>query len=176
MALAGLAWFPVMLTSPVLLALGANRDRMLADLLGRSGSAVVLCSAASFGIMAMAASKLLTLPFQMVLSLCFVRRHVSFRWAELCGALWRSAVVTTAAVAGPIGVVSLSGHGFELPAGATILAVFLAGCGWLAGVLVTQHPILLEIRRIARVIGEGTLVRRLRARLASHGAHTQEAR
>ena len=66
MAIAGLAWFPVTLTSPVLLAMGANRDRVMADLIGRSVSALVLCSAAWFGIMAMAASKLVTLPFQMV--------------------------------------------------------------------------------------------------------------
>ena len=84
MAVAGLAWFPVMLTSPVLLAVGANRDRVMADLIGRSVSALVLCSAAWFGIMAMAASKLVTLPFQMVLSLRFVRRHVAFSGHELC--------------------------------------------------------------------------------------------
>ena len=86
--IAGLAWFPVILTSPVLLAVGANRDRVLADFLGRSLSAVVLCSSAYFGIMAMAASKLVTLPYQMILSLYFVRRHVPFRWGELatpCG-------------------------------------------------------------------------------------------
>ena len=44
MAVAGLAWFPVILTSPVLLAVGANRDRVLADFLGRSLSAV-FCAA-----------------------------------------------------------------------------------------------------------------------------------
>ena len=57
MAIAGLAWFPVILTSPVLLAVGANQDRVLADVLGRSLSAVVLCSSAYFGIMAMAAEQ-----------------------------------------------------------------------------------------------------------------------
>jgi lipopolysaccharide exporter len=60
MAIAGLAWFPVTLTSPVLLAVAANRDRVLADLVGRSLSAVVLCSAAYFGVLVMAASKLVT--------------------------------------------------------------------------------------------------------------------
>ena len=78
MAIAGLAWFPVVLTSPVLLAVGANRDRVLADLLGRSVSAAILCGSAWFGIMAMAVSKLVTLPFQMVVSFCFVRRHIAF--------------------------------------------------------------------------------------------------
>ena len=36
MALAGLAWFPVMLTTPVLMAVGANRDRVLAVLVTRA--------------------------------------------------------------------------------------------------------------------------------------------
>ena len=109
MAIAALAWFPVMLTSPVLLAVGANRDRVMADLIGRSVSALMLCSAAWFGIMAMAASKLVTLPFQMVLSLRFVRRHVAFSGRELSAALWKSAVVTTSSAAGPIWVAALSG-------------------------------------------------------------------
>ena len=100
MAVATFAWFPVTLTSPVLLAVGANRDRVMADLWGRSVSAVILCSAAWFGIMAMAASKLVTVPYQMVLSLCFVRRHVRFRWRELGVALWRSAVSRPAARSG----------------------------------------------------------------------------
>jgi O-antigen/teichoic acid export membrane protein len=168
MAAAGLAWFPVMLTSPVLLAVGANRDRVLADLVGRSVSAVVLCSAAWFGIMAMAASKLVTLPFQMVLSLWFVRRHVPFRWREVWVAgLWRSAIVTAGTAVGPVGVVALSGSGFDLPMAATALAVFLAACGWLASVIVTRHPVLPELRKAAEAISEMALVRRLRSRTIS---------
>ncbi len=146
MAVAGLAWFPVILTSPVLLAVGANRDRVLADLLGRSVSAVVLCSLASFGIMAMAVSKLVTLPFQMVVAFCFVRRHIHFRWRELGVALWKSAVVTAGSAAGPVGVVALSGSGFELSVPAAALAALLAVTGWLATALAVRHPVLLELK------------------------------
>jgi O-antigen/teichoic acid export membrane protein len=152
MAVAGLAWFPVMLTSPVLLAVGANRDRVLADLVGRSVSAVVLCSAAWFGIMAMAASKLVTLPFQMVLALCFVRRHIPFRWREVWVALWRSAVVTAGTAAGPISVVALSGSGFDLSIRAATLAMLLAAAGWLMAALAVQHPVLLELSRARRYL------------------------
>jgi O-antigen/teichoic acid export membrane protein len=163
MAAAGLAWFPVMLTSPVLLAVGANRDRVLADLVGRSVSAVVLCSAAWFGIMAMAASKLVTLPFQMVLSLWFVRRHVPFRWREVWVlGLWRSAIVTIGAAAGPAGVVALSDTGFDLSIAATAFAVSLAACGWLASVAVTRHPVMFELRKALEAIVETSTVRRLR--------------
>lgn len=166
MAVAGLAWFPVMLTSPVLLAVGANRDRVVADLVGRSISAVVLCSAAWFGIMAMAASKLLTLPFQMVLSLWFVRRHVPFLWREVwLAGLWRSAVVTAVTAAGPAGVVMLSGTGFDLPIVATALAVLLAAAGWLASVVATRHPVLPELRKAVEAVLETVPAQRLRGRV-----------
>lgn len=152
MAVAGLAWFPVVLTSPVLLAVGANRDRVLADLLGRSVSAVVLCSSAAFGIIAMAASKLVTLPFQMVVTFCFVRRHIPFRWQELRRALWKSAAVTAGSAAGPVGVVALSGSGFDLSVAATALAAALAATGWLATLLAVRHPVLVELRQAAAVL------------------------
>ena len=174
MAIAGLAWFPVVLTSPVLLAVGANRDRVLADLLGRSASAVVLCSSAYFGIVAMAASKLVTLPYQMVLSLCFVRRHVAFRWGELCAAVWKSAVLTASSAAGPICVMTLSEAGFELSIAPTILAALLAAFGWLAGVWLTQHPILLELRRAAVALMGTGFPRSLRGRIVAQSAKAGE--
>jgi O-antigen/teichoic acid export membrane protein len=162
MALAGLAWFPVVLTSPVLLAVGANRDRVLADLIGRSVAAVILCSAAFFGILAMAASKLVTLPFQMVLSLWIVRRHVPFAWGELRGALWKSAAATAGCAVGPVGVLMLSDTGFDLSIAAALAAALLAGLGWLAAILLTQHPVVLELRRAADQIF-GTSLARWRA-------------
>ena len=164
-AIAALAWFPVVLTSPVLLALGATRDRMLADLVGRSGAAIVLCSSAIFGIahfgvMAMAASQLISLPFQMVVALWFVRRHVPFRWLEIPAALWKSAVVTATSAAGPICVVAFPTFSFDLSIAATLLAVAFAAAGWLIGVFVTRHPAALELRQAAEAIGITTLVRR----------------
>lgn len=147
MAVAGLAWFPVYMAQPILLAVGANRDRVLVDLIGRSVSVVGLCSAAFFGIMAMAASKLFTIPFHMVLAFCFVRRHVPFQWPELGAALWKSAVVTAGSAAGPLVVVALSEEGFALSLSQTAVSVSLAGAGWLAAVLLVRHPVLLELRK-----------------------------
>jgi O-antigen/teichoic acid export membrane protein len=164
-AIAALAWFPVVLTSPVLLAVGEVRDRMFADLIGRSGAAIVLCSSAFFGIahfgvMAMAASQLISLPFQMVVALWFVRRHVAFRWREVPLALSRSAVVTATSAAGPICVVALPHFSFDLSMQGTLLALILAGVGWLAGVLATRHPVALELRQAAEAIGAGLSARR----------------
>jgi O-antigen/teichoic acid export membrane protein len=170
MAVAGLAWFPVMLTSPVLLAVGANRDRVTADLVGRSVSALVLCSAAWFGIMAMAASKLVTLPFQMVLSFRFVRRHVAFSGRELAASLWKSAVVTASSTAGPLCVIALSDWSLDLSVTATAAALLFAATGWMVGVLLTRHPVLLELRGIVEHLAKTPFARRLRIRAGSHAA------
>ena len=176
MAIAGVAWFPVYMAQPVLLAVGANRDRVLVDLVGRSVSAVGLCSAALFGILAMAASKLVTLPFHMALSLWFVRRHVSFRWGELGAALWKSAAVTAGAALGPLCVVALSDQGFALSLSATVLAVALAAAGWLAGVFAVRHPVLLEFRRACAELPELPSLGRLPEQTLAPGASAGEAR
>jgi hypothetical protein len=126
--------------------------------------------------MAMAASKLVTLPYQMILSLCFVRRHVPFRWREAGAALWRSAMVTAGTATGPIGVIAMSDFSFDLSMPAAALALLLAATGWVAGVYLTQHPILAELRKTAEAILETTFVRRLHARIVAPGARTGEAR
>jgi hypothetical protein len=138
---------------------------MLADLIGRSGAAVVLCASAYFGVvyfgvMAMAASQLVNLPLQMVVALCFVHRHIAFRWREIPAALWKSAVVTASSAAGPICVVALPEFSFDLSIRGTLLALLLAAVGWLAGVLVTRHPVALELRQAVETIGATSLVRR----------------
>jgi O-antigen/teichoic acid export membrane protein len=176
MAVAGVAWFPVYMAQPVLLAVGANRDRVMVDLVGRSVSAVCLCGAAFFGILAMAASKLVTIPFHMVLSLWFVRRHVPFRWGEVGAALWKSAAVTAGTALGPLCVVAQSDQGFALSLFATVMAVALAGVGWLIGVLVIRHPVLLEFRRVVDELPELPLLRRLLERAVVQSPRAGEAR
>jgi O-antigen/teichoic acid export membrane protein len=174
MAVAGLAWFPDMLTTPVLLAVNANRDRVLAVLLTRSVSGLVLCVSAYFGIVAMAASRLLTLPYQMVLSLYFVRRHTSFQWCDLWSALWKSAVVTASSAVGPAIMVALSDSGLNLSIAATLVAVLLAGAGWFAGVLLTRHPILLEVAKAADGIASTRHWRRLFGRIVAYAPKADE--
>ena len=156
----------------LLLAVGANRDRALVLLLTCPLAAVVLCSAAYFGIMAMAMAQLVTVPYMMFVALYFVRRHVAFRWREVGAALWRSAIVLATSAAGPIGVVVFTDKGFALPISAAVVAVLLASAGWLAGVLVTRHPILLELRNAAGALAATAVARaprRLRGGIAALG-------
>ena len=78
---------------------------------------------------------------------------------------------------GPIGIVALSESGFDLSILATAAAVLLAAAGWLAGVVMTQHPILPELRKAAEAVGETPVARRLRARaIVAPGTRAGEAR
>ena len=83
LAFAYLAWFHDPLTTPVLLAVGANQDRALVLVFTYAVSAVVLCGAAYFGITAVVASTLVTIPYMMIVAMYFVRRHVAFAGPRL---------------------------------------------------------------------------------------------
>lgn len=146
MAVACVFWFPMILTQPVLVSLGAQRDNLMAKLVSVPVCAAVLCAASLHGIEAMALSQFVTIPFQMAVALIAVRRHVAFRWTEIGGAVWRSAVVTAFTLSGPLAVVAR--HGWEVPLGSAVLAGLLAAAGWLAGVRLTRHPVLAELRSL----------------------------
>ncbi|WP_207482584.1 oligosaccharide flippase family protein [Arenibaculum pallidiluteum] len=170
MAVASLSWFPVILTYPVLVSLGALRDNFASKLLSVALAAPILCLASAFGVTAMAASLFLTLPIQMLVSLSFVRRHVPFAWWEIPAAVGRSAVVTLCSVLGPAAVLVLSGGGGELSAGATTAASLLAIAGWAAGLAATRHPFLKEIRRTLEAVGgQAVLLRLARVRFRPFG-------
>jgi lipopolysaccharide exporter len=127
----------------------------------------------------MAASQLVIVPFLMLVAFYFVRRHVPFRWSELFAAIWKSAIVTGSTVAGPIGVVALSDSGFDLSLTATAAAVLLAIMGWLAGIIVTRHPVQIEAKRAIDALLETPLVRacwRPRDRIIAYDPRTGEAR
>lgn len=167
LAIGTFAWFPVVLTAPVLLAVGAIRDRMFADLVGRSVSTVVLCAFAPFGVMAMAISKLITLPFQMMVAFTFVRRHVFFRWRELVGALSKSALATAGSAIGPVIVVMSSKTGFDLSPLAVALTAILAFAGWAVAVILTRHPVLIELGNAAQKVSKFTLAQHLGKRITA---------
>lgn len=160
MAVAATAWFPMILTTPVLLAVGANRERLLADLVGRSTAAVLLCSAAFYGVMAMALTQFVSLPFQMMVTLYFVRRNIPFAWREAGAAVYKSAIVAATTLIGPIAVVAIGGFDLKLSFGEAAVAGCLALPCWLLGVVATRHPVRAELEMILDAIGRSTFGRR----------------
>ncbi|WP_134499350.1 lipopolysaccharide biosynthesis protein [Microvirga pakistanensis] len=146
LALAGLLWFPTILTQPLLVAVGAIRHNFLSSLITRPLAAIILCCASLYGVTALAASQFIALPLQVSITLYFVRRHVPFTWREMGAAVWRSAVASLFSAAGPVAIIILSGFSFDLSIGATIAAGLLAAAGWLAGLWLTDHPVLVELQ------------------------------
>jgi O-antigen/teichoic acid export membrane protein len=155
LALASLFSFAAELNYPVLVSLGAMRDLLLRALIAWPLSALVIAGAAHFGLAAAVLSFFAIVPFQACVSLYFVRRHVPVPWSELADACGRSAVVTVCAAVGPLGIVAALGFSFDLPVLAAVLAGVMAASGWLAGVWLTQHPFVHEIRLAGRMVRNG---------------------
>ena len=173
MSVACMFWFPVILTQPVLVALGAQQDALVAKLVSVLVCATVLCAASLQGVEEMALSQFITIPFQMAVALVAVRRHVGFAWSEVAGAVWRSAVVTALCLSGPLAVVAMHGFDPRLSIPGAMLAVVLAAFGWVAGLWLTRHPFFAELLLLVnrggrfeagRRLLDRTLIRRAPAR------------
>jgi O-antigen/teichoic acid export membrane protein len=151
-SIASIFWFPNILTFPVLVALGANREAFEANFIGRGLSTVVICTASYFGLYGLALSQFIALPLQMVVSLIYVRRQVPFDWSELFAILYRSGLVTLCATAGPLAVLRANAFQFDMSIALALLSGLLSGIGWLAGLIMTRHPFLEELTRIAGLV------------------------
>jgi O-antigen/teichoic acid export membrane protein len=165
-ALASLAMFPAFLTYPILVALGRVKDTLIASLVSLPPSFALMFAAAFLGLEAVAASLLLTAPFQVYVALRFIRRQVPFTWGELGAAVRKGMMVTLCAAAAPAAAVALAGFGLSVPAGAA--AGIGAAAGWLVGLCLTDHPLLAEIRGLSRLTATGR--RGARSRLTPAGA------
>ncbi len=83
MAIASLFSFSFELNYPVLVSIGAMRDIFRRALIVCPISAAIITLAAFHGLQAVALSLLLVIPFQALVSIQFVRRHINIRWARL---------------------------------------------------------------------------------------------
>jgi O-antigen/teichoic acid export membrane protein len=140
--------FPTALNYPIQVAVGAIRHTVPLAFAQTAVSLVVLTIAARYGIRAVALSTFITVPFNMGLSVLVVRAHIPFPWSEFAGTTMKSAVVAALSAAGPLAVVASSGaigHAI-LP---IAMAIGLCGVGWLAGLWLTRHPLLHEVRNVA---------------------------
>lgn len=157
MALAAVFWFAVIVTNPLLLALGQNRDAFLSSLLSRSAAAVALCSASIYGILAMALSQFISLPVQMLIAIYFAKKHLNFTVAELLAAVYPSLSVTLFALAGPLVLLVANGGNTDMSALQFGLTLVCAGWGWFVGLVILKHPFLVEVQLIIRFIATASV-------------------
>src|SRR3979409_2219876 len=100
MCTAYISIFAACLTYPVLVAVGSLRDALISSLISLPPSLLVIFIASFFGIQAVAASALLSLPFQAVIAFRCIGRHLAISPADLFRAIVKSAIVTLSTTAG----------------------------------------------------------------------------
>ena len=152
LSLAAVFWFATIVSNPLLLALGKNRDAFLASLMARSIAATVLCGASTYGITAMAISQFISVPVQLFISLGFTRKHLDFTTSELVSALTPSVAVTVFTLSGPMLLLSSGGWDLQISSLEFAIMLPLAGLGWLVGLVLVRHPFLEEVQLISQFI------------------------
>jgi O-antigen/teichoic acid export membrane protein len=99
MCIGYLALFVACLTYPVLVAVGSVRDALMASVLSLPPSLLVIFVASFMGVQAVAASAMLTLPFQAAVAIHFIGRHLDISPADVFRATFKSGIVTIASTA-----------------------------------------------------------------------------
>ena len=137
------------LTYPVLVEVGRIRDTLILSLISLPPSLLIIFIASFYGARAVAASALLSLPFQAIVAFYFVSRQLAISPGDLVRATLKSGVVTACSIAGVVGSIAISefnsvGHIVGL-----LFASASAVSGWWLGLIVTKHPLLVHIRAAA---------------------------
>lgn len=146
LCLASLSLFAACLTYPVLVAVGRVRDTLIASIISVPPSLLMVFIASFFGVRAVAAASLVTLPSQMLVALYFISRRLAIRPVDLLDAVRKSAIVTVVSASGTMVSVTMNGFDFAVPLMGFIGAGGCGLAGWLLGLVVTRHPLLIQMR------------------------------
>ncbi len=141
--------FPLPLAYPLQVAAGGIRHTAPLALAQVALALGALTFAAGYGLYAVALSIVFVAPINVALALMVLRIHVQFRWRDFVLALRKSAVAAGLCAVGLLSVLSANGWHSDLSDGATILAAGLGGAGWVAGLLLTRHPLAQELRQVS---------------------------
>ncbi len=95
----------------------------------------------------MALSLLVTIPFQALVSLVIVRRHVRMTWMEFALSLWKSAAVTICTSVSPA-IVAVACYPSDIDMASAIVAATLSAMGWGLAVWFFEHPVLAELSHV----------------------------
>ncbi len=149
LCIANLALFAACLTYPVLVAVGRVRDALVASLISLPPSLVVIFCASFLGVKAVAASALLTLPFQAAVAMYFIGRDLAIGPAEFARALLKSGAVAGATASGVAGWAVLIEAGVVTSFVGLIAAGLTAALCWWLGLTLSGHPLLHRVHHAA---------------------------
>lgn len=148
LALGSFFLFPVMLMPPLLIALGANRSAFALKTTSQAVSALILCAASFFGLMAMVLCQVAVMLFQMLIAFRVLQRHVPLDWRQVLDAVIPSATVTLATITAPLMFVAAQGFEFDMSGRQALAIGGLSAVSWLAGLFATHHPLLGQFRAL----------------------------
>jgi O-antigen/teichoic acid export membrane protein len=140
--IAYLAYFAACLTYPVLVAVGSVRDALISSLISLPPSLLIIFIASFWGVQAVAASAMLTFPFQAAVAIYFISRHLDMGSLDLFRATFKSGIVTLFSSAGAVVCAAMVEYGLLRPILGLSVAGISAAIGWLVSVVVSEHPLL----------------------------------
>jgi O-antigen/teichoic acid export membrane protein len=147
LCVANLALFAACLSYPVLVAAGGVRDALTSSLISLPPSLLIILCAAFFGVEAVAASALLTLPFQAAVAIYFIARRLAVRFEHLSRAVLKSGVVTLMTASGVMVCAALIEAKIVPSLVGLIFACGVAALCWWLGLMFTGHPLWHRIRQ-----------------------------
>jgi O-antigen/teichoic acid export membrane protein len=149
MCIAYLSLFAACLTYPVLVAVGGVRDALMSSLISLPPSLLIIFVASFFGVEAVAASAMLTLPFQAAVAIYFISRHLDFGLLDLLRWTFKSVIVTLFTSVGVAVCAAMGEYGLLRPILGLGLACISAAVCWLLSMVVTEHPLLPRLQLAA---------------------------
>ena len=154
-----LALFAACLTYPVLVAAGRVRDALWASLISLPPSLCLVFAVSFWGVTWVAASMLVTLPFQAAVAIGFIAKRLGLTWSELFASLWKSVLVALASSSAALLFVAMINFKVigVLPGLAAGSAC--AAAAWLAGMMITRHPLLWKIASASSGLCDLRLIR-----------------
>jgi O-antigen/teichoic acid export membrane protein len=161
MSVAYLSLFVACLTYPILVAVGSVRDALLSSLISLPPSLLVIFVASFFGVQAVAASAMLTLPFQTAVAIYYISRHLDIGLRDLFHATFKSGIVALCSSAGVACCAAVVGYGVVGPILGLGLAAVSAAISWLFSMIVTEHPLLPRLQLVATGLFDMSLLKSL---------------
>lgn len=159
MCIAYLSLFVACLTYPVLVAVGSVRDALISSLISLPPSLLVIFIASFFGVQAVAASAMLTLPFQAAVGIYFISRHLDIGLPDFFRATFKSGIVTLFSCAGAVLWAVMVEYGLLRPIFGLGLACISAAICWLLSMVVIDHPLLSRLQMAANGLFNASLLK-----------------
>lgn len=148
LCVAYLALFATCLTYPMLVATKSVHDALLASLIALPPSLLIIFGSSFFGVTAVAAAALVTLPFQAAVAIYFVGRQLKLTFYELVRAVMKSACVALCSSIGALASATLIEFQFVGPFVGLLLAGLSGGTIWLFGLVALNHPLFTRLRQV----------------------------